>query len=195
MKTLLSAVAISATLATAAFAGSPATTIAPEPLVVAPAAVATDWSGFYLGAGYSGYNATEDFLGDFDGNGYSGFAGYNIQRGSIVFGGELEVSSSAYDVGPFADDLVSVDLKARAGYAFGSAMVYGLVGATTITSEFGVNAVEYKGYNYGVGAAYQLDNGLFLGLEYMIRDLEGTGIVDGQKLDAATASIRVGWQF
>lgn len=197
MKTLLCAVAVAAALSTAASAGSPVTVVAPAPAVVAPAPAmaATDWSGFYLGGAYTGYTASETFLGDFDGSGYGGFAGYNFQRGSMVYGAELEFGMGEYDTGTFSGDLDSLNLKARVGYAFDSVMVYGFAGASSITADFGGTMVDYAGYSYGVGGAYQFHNGLFAGLEYTAHDLVGSGSVDGQDLTSGAGAIRVGWQF
>lgn len=195
MKTLLSAVAVSAALATAASAGSPVTVITPAPVVVAPAAAATDWSGFYLGGTYSAYSANQTFQGDIEDSTYGGFAGYNFQRGSMVFGAELELGMGDYDEGAYSGEVGVADLKARAGYSFGSALVYGFAGASSIAVDTSGISVDFTGYNYGVGGAYQFDSGLFVGLEYIARDLAGNGLADGEDLTTSGAAIRVGWQF
>ena len=78
-----------------------ATTIAGSAAIADP-----DWSGLYAGASYSSesgygdwYNPT--FNPDFPMSGslYGGFAGYNMQNGAFVYGGEL-----AYQVGEVVFD-------------------------------------------------------------------------------------------
>ena len=113
----------------------------------------------------------------------------------MVYGAELEYSMGDYDNGAFAGDVSALDLKARLGYSFGSAMVYGFAGGTFAEVDNGGTISEFAGLNYGAGAAYQFNSGMFLGLEYMVRDLDGSGAVDGQVLTVDAVTARVGWQF
>lgn len=199
MKTILSAVAVSAALTSTAFAGSPAALTVVEPVTAAAAPAlapaANDWAGFYLGAEYGGYSATETLLGNIDDETFGMFAGYNFQNGAMVFGGELAYSAGNYNNGAFAGDMSALDLKARAGYAFGSALVYGFVGGSYLELDDGIAVADYSGLNYGAGISYQLNNGMTLGLEYMERDLDGNGIASGNVLTASSVAARVGWQF
>ncbi|NOR61041.1 MAG: outer membrane beta-barrel protein [Rhodobacteraceae bacterium] len=106
---------------------------APDALITMPAPTGADWSGFYGGANVgfaSGNLANFHANSDVSNNTLFGvFAGYNMQRGNIVFGGELD-----YTITPIEPISVStplndtIDAKARVGYALGNALVYGVVG-------------------------------------------------------------------
>ena len=207
MKTLLMSAAITCGLATSALAGeidSPAIPTAP----VIPAA--TDWSGFYLGASASfnsgsfEYYVNDVFDAAFDMSGdmYGGFAGYNIQRDALVFGAEVAYSSgetvATYDV--LSQDLAetTIDAKARVGYAFGDILLYGVAGGTLATVENSRTSVELNGMNYGAGVQMKFGNGMFVGAEYLIRDLSGVnpdreGVT--YEYNIQSVALRAGWQF
>ena len=200
MKTVLTALALSTVMATAALAGNPAPII-PQ----APVAAATTWDGFYLGALYSSYSATEIYQGVIEDYNIGGFAGYNFQRGSLVFGGEIAYAMGDYDttdpaileaIVGFTGDVSVLDLKARVGFAISdAAMVYGFAGGTSASIDNSGTVADFSGFNYGAGVAYQFNNGMLLGVEYVARDLDGKGIALGETLTADAVEARVGWQF
>jgi len=204
MKMLLSSAAAIA-FATAATAGSPFVVIPEPPVVVAPPAAASTWDGFYAGGLYSSYSATETYQGDIDSSNIGVFAGYNFQNNALVFGGELAYAMGDYDttdpsimthIPGFAGDVTVLDLKARVGFALSSsAMVYGFGGYTAAQIDNSGTVADFAGLNYGAGAAFQLNNGIFFGLEYIARDLDGSGIADGETLTADAVEARIGWQF
>jgi opacity protein-like surface antigen len=149
---------------------------------------------------------------DIDGTLYGAFAGYNFTSGSMVFGLEAAYSmgSVGFEFGSrddMSDDQFDffgwlgefygggaaaeaysgrfssfVDLKARAGFSAGSALVYGFAGLSLGEYQYfegGVEIDEFpafgtSGMNYGVGIDYLVTDSIFLGVEYIIRDQAGT---------------------
>ena len=95
MNKILTLSALAVSMASTAIAGS-ATPSATDVAIMAPAPLgATDWSGLYFGASAGVANGNlENILlvnDDLDNNSLFGaFAGYNQQRGNLVFGGEVE---------------------------------------------------------------------------------------------------------
>ena len=70
------------------------------PVYTAPTPQFTDWTGGYVGLGYSMYSGDLDYSnpggGSFDlddSNGANIFGGYLFQSGNIVYGGELASDS------------------------------------------------------------------------------------------------------
>lgn len=136
----------------------------PEPVIIEGV---HDWSGVYVGAniGYGGadfdgvYDSGEDDNTDFLGDGAGPFdlkpdgviggiqVGYNWQSGSFVYGIEGDIAAVDWSdsLTNFDDELVSVDtnyvatLRARAGYAWDKALVFGTVGAAFTDTEFFAN--------------------------------------------------------
>ncbi|HIP22441.1 MAG TPA: porin family protein [Rhodobacteraceae bacterium] len=189
-------------LATTALAGSPLVVIPQESVVATPLDAATTWGGFYVGGLYSSYNSTDTFTepmqGDMNDHNIGVFAGYNYQRGAMVFGGEVAYAVGDYYVHQFLSGDVSVlDLKARVGYALSNAaMVYGFGGFTIMQIDTnGAPTANGGGLNYGAGVAYQFNSGLLLGLEYIARDIGGSGYAGGESLTANAIEARIGWQF
>lgn len=190
----------------------------------------TDWSGTYLGAlgsfstgtqveswedGFGGYADLEYNL---DGSMYGAFAGYNIQNGSFVYG--IEAAYMAGDVlsGDYTLDSNTgwsiydlrynsiFDLKARAGVATDKALLYAFVGGST--SQFEALSAglvlggpySASGFNYGVGVDVLVSEKIFLGAEYIVRDLSadygadsGGWVVEG--VDIQSMQIRAGIKF
>jgi len=181
-------------------------------VLLAPTAQAADWNGAY--AGLAGASATADadfFYLDVQNNGpwesegtiFGGFAGYNVQNGNFVFGGEI-----SYMVGEllapddsFYDNLL--DVKARAGYAAGSALIYGTAGYSTydISELYAApDSDPLTGFGYGVGFDMMVTEKIFVGLEYFTRAIEGdltyptdpNWSIEG---NATTITARVGMNF
>ena len=217
MKTVLLTTAIATCLASTAFAGALEFTPVVEPEMAAPAI--TDWSGPYVGVLFATGSATQDFVYDFgegtetwtgadlEGTMYGAFAGYNVQRGSYVFGIE-----GAYSTGSFSwfDDPVEpewgqeltnvIDIKARAGFAAGDALVYGFAGwsmADYIWFDNGINVIyPVNGMNYGAGVDFLITDSIFVGADYIVRDLSGATFPNETvDLGVQAFELRIGMQF
>ena len=215
MKNLFIATAVATGLATGALAGAADVIVTEEPAIVAPAAQATDWTGFYAGG-----LATSDYSGDvefstdgvwdgstwpMEGTQYGAFAGYNMQYGSFVVGGELAYSSGMVnlEVETFNGFTDFIDFKARAGYPVGSLLPYVFAGYSVGTwdhSTFG-GPVSSSGMNYGAGVDVMVTNSVFVGAEYIARDM--TSANNPTRLPAEniaeanlqTISVRFGMKF
>ena len=175
-------------------AGGPVV-VADDPVVEAPAAMATgfDWTGVY--AGVSVVNGSfSDGIGDFDTSGYGLQAGYLRDFGKWVIGGELSYSKGDYgDLAP-ASDWDATRLKLIGGYDEGRLMPYAFVGAT----RYNVNqATPFSDTmaNYGIGARYAFGaNGkVVVGLEYMVENK--SGFDDSFDLDNREVALRVDYRF
>ena len=216
MKKLLIATALASGFASTALAGAVEYVAPVEPVVIAAAPVITDWSGPYAGVLAAMGTATQDYTYDGDGirtwagedlegNMYGAFAGYNIQQnGGFVFGVEGAYSMgsigrsytpplTAYEEG---EELTSViDLKARAGIAAGDALIYGFAGWSM--GDFRMYAepsydetISVDGMNYGVGVDLFVTDRVFVGAEYIMRDLSGVSGVD-ETVDLAVQAVQV----
>ncbi|MBL1436295.1 MAG: porin family protein [Rhodobacteraceae bacterium] len=195
-------------ISTSALAGNFDTPMSVNPV---PQAAVTDWNGFYAGAQVGFAQGALDVYGNgvydyglpTEGTLYGGFAGYNIQRGNFVFGGE-----AAYGFGKLEDGSHTlwtedhIDLKARAGYSLGNALVYGFAGYSMASMMESAIAVPQTigGVNYGIGVDYQINNGLFVGLELIGRAFSGDfdpNVYPGFTAEGPIDSInlRVGKQF
>ncbi len=217
MKNALLTTAIATCLASTAFAGVLEYTPVVEAEMIAPAI--TDWSGPYVGVLFATGSATQDFVHDFgegteswtgadlEGTMYGAFAGYNAQRGSYVFGVE-----GAYSTGLFSwaeslretetgQELTNViDLKARAGIVAGDALIYGFAGWSMgdyrMYDMYSDNTYAVDGMNYGVGADFLITDSIFVGADYIVRDLSGaTWPNETVSLGVQALELRVGINF
>lgn len=67
------------------------------------------------------------------------------------------------------------DVKARVGYTFGQAMVYGVAGFSSgHQASRGPVTLNASGINYGAGLEYKIGENLFVGAEYLVRGMSGT---------------------
>ncbi len=167
----------------------------------------TDWSGFYTGVTYgskvggdmtytpgSAYGSLES------GSSYGLYAGYNIQRNKIVYGGEISYSDAAgHGPAGFPAEEFNyfMDLKARAGMAVDKTLFYGFVGYSDGEFEFADGRKHnVSGTNYGIGMDVKLGERFFVGAEYIVRDLSGTSN-PGQTQDTMIQAVqlRTGWKF
>jgi outer membrane immunogenic protein len=150
---------------------------------LAPTSTTTGWSGAYVGLSYgfaSGdYNFTQlnGFNRDMDdGSMTQLFGGYQVQRGALVYGGELAFGSAQDTVvtGFLTSQVTDmIDLKGRVGYASGDFLIYGVLGYTM--SEFSENTTisggewDIGGINYGIGVDYAISDNFVIGAEYLTR--------------------------
>lgn len=207
MKKILSILATSSMLSGAAIAGNVDSPVIADVVPVASAAAA-DWGGFYAGGqiGFAGGTqdyVNPDFFNDLESETtYGGFAGYNIQSGSMVYGIEGAYSSGGLAPVGFANESHTYfgDIKGRVGYAFDNILVYGFAGWSL--SEFDNVVDEPKsmsGMNFGADVDVLLGESLFVGAEYMSRNLSGDGNTSqvGQTRESViqAGQIRVGWKF
>ena len=205
MKSQLLATAIGFATATTALAGS-AEPAPQDVAMIAPPATAYDWSGLYVG-GLVSFDSGDVEL--FNGNvpfnfaaldptaAFGGFVGYNKQVNALVFGGELAYTTGDVVAVGYANSIYTdrIDLKARAGYSFGRVMAYGVVGYSFADFDDARTPYPSSGLNYGVGVDVMINDHLFVGAEYLTRDLSGDNgafRLDGN-LDSAT--IRAGYRF
>ncbi|MBF9029516.1 outer membrane beta-barrel protein [Rhodobacterales bacterium HKCCE3408] len=212
IRTLAATATIAVLTATAASAGG-AGPAAPDPVVVAPAAPAAAavgaFDGAYVGLSYGIVrgDGEETIAGTFgrpleDGDAFGGIAGYNVQRGNFVFGGELRVLAfDGYEEALAGIPLGSIDrvtdVRGRAGYVFGDVMLYGAAGwswATFDNVAAGTEA-DLDGYNLGLGVEYNINENFFVGLDYTARTLDGEAGVSSFEFDTNTATISAGFRF
>lgn len=205
-------VVVSASVATA---GGPAAVADEPPATVATVPAAShDWSGFYGGLSYGKASGATNFYSspgvfsngpwDVEGNLPGLFAGMNFQRGNLVYGAELSAmfgevrgTPDGFEEQQYED---VIDLKARAGYAFGSALVYGTLGySKSKFAEDGDPLQSMSGLGYGIGVDYAVGERFMVGAEYYARDLNGTlDYAAPFELDDSgfdTLTLRVGMQF
>ncbi|MFN6924835.1 MAG: outer membrane protein [Tabrizicola sp.] len=167
---------------------------------------ASQWSGVYGAATYSRGTGFQEYAPDntydLEGNGPGLVLGYNQASGPWVFGGEL--SYSKVDLGelPPGDDYTFssfLDLKARAGYAVGNALIYGALGATFTQWQEGEGngGFDGSGVLYGLGVDYLVSPQVFIGAEYLRRNVTSDWNTTGDTFDADanTLSLRVGMKF
>ncbi|WP_372840862.1 outer membrane protein [Phaeovulum sp.] len=199
--TLLSSAALLVAMSSTAFAGGYVAPVVAQP-VMEPVVQVHDWSGAYAGLKIGQSSGDWDWdtstTGSIDsGNAYGGFAGYNVQRGNLVYGVEVGLNQSnveittpvAFDAGNF------MEIKGRVGYAMDRVMFYGALGYMSGDINDGTDDVDLDGMTYGIGAEFMLTDNIFAGLEYQRAALSGT--YGGADLDADvdTVALRVGFQF
>ncbi|MCB1330563.1 MAG: porin family protein [Maritimibacter sp.] len=199
MKTLMTTTlaAVLAIGGTAAFAGNVVPAPA-DPYVAAPVAApvtVNDWTGPYFGAlgGWSMGDRTG--VDDYDGLLYGGFAGYNYQfDNSVVIGAEVAATTGEQEWGLGGTrDATYIDLKARLGYGMDRALVYASGGYSFANYSGGD---EGAGFNVGAGVDFLVTDNIFVGAEYIYRDIEDT-LVDPAAWDEQLGTIqaRVGITF
>jgi opacity protein-like surface antigen len=183
-----------------AVAGGIAPVVAePAPVVVAPAPIVTDWSGIYGGLSYSKAMGDIDFgdgSTDFeDGSAPGAFVGYNFQNGAFVYGAELAYQGfNDLKLDGFGGDGVhdGIDLKGRLGYSAGRALPYLALGYSMAKYDDGIDDdIDLDGVSYGLGLDYLVTDNIFVGAEYLKRDMSS----DDPDVSASTLGLRVGYKF
>lgn len=179
MNSFISAVSVCTLVSAPAFAGGPAA-IPAEAEPAAPAAVAVhDWSGPYVGLSYGSASGEVQFLpgsfDDFNGASVAGaHLGYLLQRGSLVYGGEIaygSVKDAGFDT--FRGIETAIDLKARVGLAANRALFYAVIGYSQTDLYVDGGEWKMKGPAFGLGAEFALSDRIGLGIEYLSRDVSG----------------------
>jgi len=191
--TLPLALGLSAAVAAPALAGS--YDPAPEPAPVAPAAPAPmlggDWGGPYAGLqlGYGDVDADGGLSGD--GELYGVHAGYRWDRGTIVYGVELDYDDAGIDIGGGAAELNDVTrLKGQLGYDMGNTLLYATAGVANADTTLG----DETGWLAGGGLAWAVTPSWTVGGEILYHDFEEFG-ASGIGANATTASVRVSFRF
>ncbi|MCK4860292.1 MAG: porin family protein [Rhodobacteraceae bacterium] len=178
--------------------------------IAASTAFAADWGGTYAGASYNieaGELRAYDALGastgvyDLKGDLFGGFAGYNVDTGSMVFGGEIAFATGDLHLVTHATAHVEtiIDAKARLGLPLGDALVYGVAGGS-IGHYVGVTTdIDFAGVNYGAGIEYAVTDNIFIGVEYLAREVGGLPLnilVPGSvEYSIQSTQVRVGFSF
>jgi outer membrane immunogenic protein len=210
---LAGSVAVAALVSNAALAAD-AVEAPPAPPVAAPVIVAepSSWSGVYVGA-FGGYNwgTFDSTAGDIDADGWSGggFAGYNMQSGSFVYGLEGDIGYSGVEgrlAGTTVDAKQTVfgSARARVGYAFDPLLIYGTGGlaitGAEVTDGVATDSNTHLGWTVGAGADALITQNVFGRVEYRYSDygskdftLSGGTVSSG--FNAHTVNAGVGVKF
>ena len=206
MKKLSIAAVVLAGLASPTLAGGP-TVVADDPMpAAAPAPVAAhDWSGPYVGLSYGKTSGdVNDVFTNFelDSDKAAGaFVGYNVQRGQMVFGGELEYSSTdTVVIGGGGDDTFDsmLDLRGRLGLSAGKALIYGSLGYSKAEMTInGTDGASLSGVSYGLGVDVAVSSRIFVGIDYTRRNMDGRNDANTFDIDSTlkTVGLRVGLSF
>ncbi|PWR03476.1 porin family protein [Meridianimarinicoccus roseus] len=210
---------------TAAFAGSldqPQPEVAPAPVVTT--APLSRWSGGYAGAqigyGYADTDTTQDGdvnnngildtaenlpsntlntlrnIGE-DGDGATGgvHAGYLLNSGNFVYGGEADYDFSDIQFDRNAGEVNGIGrLKLKGGYDLGNTLVYATAGAAYADADIAGSGYNDWGWVGGIGAEYLLTDNVSVGAEALYNDF---GEFDNSDTDVSltTVSARVSYRF
>ncbi len=194
MRILTTASVIALTTMPAFAGGMSEPVMTTEPVVMqSPVMVSGDWTGGYVG-GELGYGDAEA-----DGNNGDGaigglFAGYQVDLGQWVVGGEASYdwADINFDGGGSLDNVGR--LKMRAGYDMGNTLVYGTAGAAYADAELGGDNFSDWGWVAGLGLDYKVTNAVTVGGEILYHefdDFDDTGI----DATATTVAARVSYNF
>ncbi len=186
-------------LATPAIAGGPVIVpVEPEPVPAAPMmAEAYDWTGVYVGLFGTSVSGTNTWVdnspstanpGDWSGTLPGVELGYDWQRGHLVLGLGLAVTSGNFDATGTTNTIncgtgcsTDIDglktLYARVGLAMNRTLIYAVAGASSAdahgTSDGFVTDVSdtLNGTTFGVGLEQAIGKRLSVSLEYLQTDL------------------------
>ncbi len=92
------------------------------------------------------------------------------------------------------------DGKARVGYAFDSAMVYGVMGgAIGVYDNDGLEQLDTYSFIYGVGIDTMVTDKIFIGVEYLYRDVVTDNSIliptDHWEYRVDSLQVRIGYKF
>ncbi|GAA5069855.1 outer membrane beta-barrel protein [Roseibacterium beibuensis] len=205
-----------------AFAGGVVETPPPVTIVTPPPAF--DWTGAYvggsLGLAFGDYGNDADFPGDgegdLDGHAINLLAGYTMQSGSFVYGGEVhigfaDISGSEECVNPAFECAAEIDmlasLRGRVGYLLSdNTQVYGNLGLAAANVDvytdgpIGRNGTEETlgGFTIGVGLEHAIsDNMTFFGSvqHYMFEEDDYQTDVLYNNVDIDFTTVEIGMTF
>ena len=151
------------------------------------------WTGFYAGA-HTGYGEVFDDPAGFDvGGGLLGMhLGYNYQIGNTVLGVEGDYSGSWMEDGVLDVDYLA-SIRARAGYAFGNALVYGTIGYAWADASTLAGSADFDGLVLGAGLDYKFAQNWSArveGLQYWLEPDSNVG-----DLDVGVVRAGLTWHF
>lgn len=173
------------------------------------------WTGLYAG-GQVGYNwSTVDWAqtAAFDLDGFSGgvHIGYNWQVGQFVYGAEGQLNFTNGDGSRScnggtcsAETNWSGDIRARAGYAFDRALLFGAAGLAYSSVETRENNngtsgdADLFGLTLGVGGEYAVTQNIIAGVEYKhtwYGDDNVTSSITGADLSSGVLQARMSYKF
>ncbi|MDB5525037.1 MAG: porin family protein [Rhizobium sp.] len=212
MKKALLLSAVIASASSAAYAADAIDSIPAAPEAVEETVVPAGWDGPYLGVmgGAEWLKSRYDFgatsASRTQGGGLIGkFAGYNMQfDNNFVLGIEGDVSYNwnkktvqGYEAGTDW----SGSVRARAGYAFDNALIYGAAGWTVTRGYIdpptgGKSTKALNGYTLGAGVDYKFNDNMFVRAEYRFNDYTSKSI-KGVEFDPQQHSVilGVGYKF
>ncbi len=193
-------------VATAASAGTIVAPM-PDPVIMPSPVVATSyWDGFYVGAAVGWSTGDMIFPGPAtepsDGIGYGGFLGYNyVMDGGFMIGGEVAGSIFNFDpnttTNPGVDGVV-FDAKLRVGFEMDRALVYASGGYSMLTGDYlstPASPIEGTGWNVGAGVDYLVTDSVFVGAEYVYRDITDSAATPAWESQSHAFSVRAGIKF
>ncbi|WP_112436021.1 outer membrane protein [Rhizobium sp. AN80A] len=200
MKKFLVAAMLVLASGTTAFAAD----LVEQPVATAPPFT---WSGPYFGidggAGWLNGDFSAGGLSDsedFNGGMFGGFVGYNWQLdNSIVLGVEGNVEYNWNDkdfLGANVGSDWSGAVRARVGYAFDNALIYGAAGWTATRGFVDVPGFDketktFNGYTVGAGLDYAFTNNVFGRVEYRYNDYGSKDLL-GFDVDADQHVVKIG---
>lgn len=172
----------------AAVAGGMAEPVsAPAPVVAAPDVMAdTDWSGAYVGLSF-GTGTADNSFDEFDLETTGLHAGYRLDRGALVLGGELAYAIQAIE--GETEDQTSIRLKGIVGYDAGKFLPYAVVGVSSLAFDEETGS----GLILGAGAAYKVTDSLEIGLEYTVETSDD--LFDTAEVTLTDISLRASYAF
>jgi outer membrane immunogenic protein len=167
---------------------------------------ASQWAGAYAGLTYSTGDAFQTYdtvvSYDLEGDGAGLILGYNLTSGPWVYGAELAYSRPKIAELPPSTDYTFtsfLDLKARGGYAVENVLFYGVLGGTFSQWEEGAGSPSFDGDGllYGIGVDYKITPAVFIGADYIRRDVtsDWTTLGNTFEADPTTLTVRVGMSF
>lgn len=163
-------------------------------LIAMPAAsFAQDWAGPYAGVQLGGSDIDVDGAPlDGDGTSYGIFAGYNIQNGVLVYGGEIDYDETDYDIGNGAQEVdTTYRIKGKIGTELGGGLAYGTAGFVWATSP---GLGDDDGYLIGAGYDLPVSNNITIGGEVLYHEFDDYNN-SGLDVGVTTFKARVGFNF
>lgn len=146
-----------------------------------------------------------------NGRSFGVVAGYNLQRGNLIYGAEVRYSNMSHVLQNDAPDperrevLDFSDIRGKVGYVRGDLMVYGALGWSwsrfrvhpSATFDDRDSQTTLNGFNVGLGMEYNISDRWFLGADYTYRDLSGgfDEAPNDSDIDLSTITARVAYRF